>query len=75
MRYFREGDIVFLREFNDHQGDWSIGDEFPFLVIETGRTVKVLGGRFGKTLIVPAIMLVDEEEARMLKSCPGSRER
>lgn len=74
MRYFKEGDIVFLREFNDHQGDWALGDEFPFLVIETGRLAKVMGGRAGRVLIVPSIMLVDEEEARMLKKCPGSEE-
>ena len=75
MRYFKECDIVFLREFNDHQGDWAIGDGFPFLVIETGRLVKVMGGRSGRVLIVPSIMLVDEEEARMLKKCPSSEER
>ena len=75
MRYFKEGDIVFLRVFNDHQGDWEAEDEFPFLVVESGRMVKIMGGRSGRILTVPSIMLIDEEEKRMLKPCQDSRER
>ena len=75
MRYFKEGDIVFLRVFNDHQGDWEAEDEFPFLVIEAGKMTKIMGGRSSRILTVPSIMLVDEEEKRMLKPCPSSEER
>ena len=75
MRYFKEGDIVFLRVFNDHQGDWEAEDDFPFLVIEAGKMTKIMGGRSSRILTVPSIMLVDEEEKRMLKPCQDSRER
>lgn len=75
MRYFKEGDIVFLRVFNDHQGDWEAEDDFPFLVIEAGKMTKIMGGKSSRILTVPSIMLVDEEEKRMLKPCPSSEER
>ena len=75
MRYFKEGDIVFLRVFNDHQGDWEAEDEFPFLVIEAGKMTKIMGGKSSRILTVPSIMLVDEEEKRMLKPCLSSEER
>lgn len=75
MRYFKEGDIVFLRVFNDHQGDWEAEDDFPFLVIEAGKMTKIMGGKSSRILTVPSIMLVDEEEKRMLKPCLSSEER
>jgi hypothetical protein len=75
VRYFKEGDIVFLRVFNDHQGDWEAEDDFPFLVIEAGKMTKIMGGKSSRILTVPSIMLVDEEEKRMLKPCLSSEER
>lgn len=73
MRYFKPGDIVFIREFNDHQGDWVLNDGFPYMVIEYDyKYVKIMGGKNGETLLLPASMLIDDEEARILTACYDS---
>lgn len=69
MRRFKEGDIVFMRRFNENRNDWELVHDFPFIVIKSGEIVQVMGGQNGQVHTVNEIMIVDEEEARMLGPC------
>lgn len=69
MRYFKPGDIVYLRRYSDHLNDWCILDDKPYIVIDPGPTTTVMGGSNGVTKTVTAAMLIDEQEAGIFRSC------
>ena len=69
MRHFEPGDLVYLRRYNEQYGDWCIVDLQPYVVIETGDTVTVMGGRNGDISRLQSAMLATEDEARAFKLC------
>lgn len=66
---FVPGDLVYMRRYSEQHGDWCIVDRQRYIVIESGNTVTVMGGRNGEIINVLSVMLASEEEMETFGLC------